>query len=188
MWRSNATERANSSGSSRACSSHTPMRWNGQVIWNAVGSVEDARLPAVPVLRVVGAVALSLALAWLVFMAVLAVWRPKGIDLAEAKRLVPDVVRLLRSLSADSSLPRGVRRRLVLLLAYLALPFDLVPDFIPVLGYADDVIVVGLVLRSIARRAGPAAVDRHWRGTPTGLALVHRLAGLDRPPTDALAG
>ena len=131
------------------------------------------------VVRVVVGLAVSLGLAWLVFVAVLALWRPRGIDLAEAKRLVPDVVRLLRSLASDRSVPRGVRRRLTLLLVYLALPLDVVPDFVPVLGYADDVIVVALVLRSVVRRAGPDSLDRHWRGTPTGLALVRRLVGLD---------
>jgi uncharacterized membrane protein YkvA (DUF1232 family) len=51
--------------------------------------------------------------------------------------------------------------RLWLLLAYLALPIDLVPDFIPMLGYADDAIVVAIVLRSVVRRAGADALTRH---------------------------
>lgn len=65
-----------------------------------------------------------------------------------------------------------------LLLAYLALPVDLVPDFIPVLGYADDAIVVVLVLRSVVRRAGPDAVARHWPGTAEGLAALRQVARL----------
>jgi uncharacterized membrane protein YkvA (DUF1232 family) len=84
----------------------------------------------------------------------------------------------VRDLAKDQSIPRGVRGRLLLLLAYLVSPLDLVPDFIPVLGYADDVIVVAVVLRSVIRRAGPAALDRHWRGTPQGLAVIRRLAGV----------
>jgi uncharacterized membrane protein YkvA (DUF1232 family) len=133
----------------------------------------------VTVLRVVVGLAVSLGLAWLVFLSVLALWRPRGVDLAEAKRLVPDIVRLARTLGSDRSVPRGVRRRLALLLVYLASPLDVVPDFFPVLGYADDLIVVALVLRSVVRRAGPDALVRHWRGSPTGLALVRRLVGLD---------
>ena len=130
------------------------------------------------VLRLLIGIALTLALTWAFFVVVLVLLKPKGIDLREAKRFVPDVVRLLRALAADPSLPRGVRRRLGLLVAYLALPFDLVPDFVPVLGYADDVIVVALVLRSVARVAGPRAVDDHWTGTSHGLAVVRTLAGL----------
>jgi uncharacterized membrane protein YkvA (DUF1232 family) len=63
-----------------------------------------------------------------------------------------------------------------LLLGYLALPVDLVPDFIPVIGYADDAVVVALALRSVVRRAGPEALERNWPGTPDGLAAVLRLA------------
>jgi uncharacterized membrane protein YkvA (DUF1232 family) len=63
----------------------------------------------------------------------------------------------------------------VLLLGYLALPFDLIPDFVPVLGYADDAIIVALVLRSATRSAGPDALAKHWPGTPEGLAALKRL-------------
>lgn len=93
----------------------------------------------------------------------------------EALRLLPDVVRLLRRLAADPTLPRGVRWRLWLTLAYLAMPLDLVPDVIPVVGYADDVVVVALALRSVVRSAGPDALHRHWPGTPQGLATITRL-------------
>ena len=93
-------------------------------------------------------------------------------------RLVPDVLRLLRRLAADPELPRGVRWRLWALLGYLLLPVDLVPDFVPVVGYADDAVVVALALRSVVRRAGPEAIDRHWSGTEQGLAAVKRLAGV----------
>lgn len=102
--------------------------------------------------------------------------------LREALRLLPDLIRLLRRLAADPQLPRGVRIRLGLLIAYLVSPVDLIPDFIPVIGYADDALVVALALRSVTRTAGPAAVTRHWPGTPDGLRTVRRLAGL--PPSD----
>ena len=75
-------------------------------------------------------------------------------------------------------MPRGARVRLWLLLAYLASPVDVVPDFLPVIGYADDAILVALVLRSVTRRAGDEALERHWPGTPEGLAAVRALAGL----------
>ena len=93
-------------------------------------------------------IAIGLALAYQVLLGALLVVRPKGNVLAEALRLLPDVLGLLRRLAGDHSVPRAVRVRLWLLLGYLANPIDLVPDFVPVLGYADDAIVVSLVLGS----------------------------------------
>lgn len=122
----------------------------------------------------------ALLLAWLALVAVLLTARPRGNLLHEALRVLPDVLRLIRRLAADETLPRGVRIRLGLLLVYLAIPIDLIPDFIPVLGYADDAIIVTAVLRSIVRRAGLDAIRAHWPGTDDGLAAVTRLTGLDR--------
>ncbi|MFC4562394.1 YkvA family protein [Nocardiopsis mangrovi] len=120
----------------------------------------------------------GLILLWLAALAALALARPRGNLLSEAVRLLPDLLRLVPRLARDPDLPRGVRVRLWLLVGYLALPLDLVPDFIPVLGYADDAIAVAVVLRSVVRAAGPRALERHWPGTPDGLAAVRRLAGL----------
>jgi uncharacterized membrane protein YkvA (DUF1232 family) len=100
------------------------------------------------------------------------------VSMREALRLLPDVLRLIRRLAADPTLPRGVHIRLILLIAYLASPIDLVPDFVPVIGYADDALIVALVLRSVVRSAGPHALDSHWPGTPEGLVVVRRLAGI----------
>jgi uncharacterized membrane protein YkvA (DUF1232 family) len=112
---------------------------------------------------------------------VVAFWlvKPDEYAIRDAMRLLPDVVRLIKRLAADPQTPRGVRLRLVLLLGYLALPIDLIPDFIPVLGYADDAIVVALVLRSAARRAGVDALTQHWPGTSEGLAALKRLCRLE---------
>ena len=106
---------------------------------------------------------------------------PETVAMKDALRLLPDLLRLLRRLLADKTLGAGVRIRLALLLAYLLSPIDLVPDFVPILGYADDVIIVALVLRSVIARAGENAVRRHWPGTPDGLQLILRLAGLGAP-------
>lgn len=127
-----------------------------------------------------GAIA-GLVLVYLLLLGLL--WRysrthPEAVTMREAMRLLPDVLRLVKRLAADRSLPRTIPYRLLALLGYLAMPFDLVPDFIPVLGYADDALVVALVLRSVVRRAGPDALDRHWPGTEQGLGLVKRLAGV----------
>jgi uncharacterized membrane protein YkvA (DUF1232 family) len=123
----------------------------------------------------------GLLLVWLALVACL--WRaargtPDHATLREALRLLPDLIRLLRRLAGDPSVPRGVRVRLALLLAYLLTPIDLIPDLIPVLGYADDAIIVAIALRSVTRHAGAAALDRHWPGTPAGLATLRQLAGL----------
>jgi uncharacterized membrane protein YkvA (DUF1232 family) len=120
----------------------------------------------------------GLLLCWLVLMAVLWATRPDDLRLRELLRLLPDVLRLVHRLAGDGTLPRGVRVRLWLLLGYLALPIDLVPDFVPVLGHADDAIVVALVLRSVVRHAGATAIDRHWPGTPEGLAALRRASRL----------
>ena len=106
---------------------------------------------------------------------------PETVTMKDALRLLPDLLRLIRRLLADRSVAVGVRVRLALLLVYLASPIDLVPDFIPVIGYADDVVIVALVLRSVVSRAGADAVRRHWPGTPEGLAVMLRLAGLGTP-------
>ncbi|MEU4447826.1 YkvA family protein [Actinosynnema sp. NPDC050801] len=112
---------------------------------------------------------------WLLLILALLVIRPRGAALSLAVRLLPDVLRLVARLSRDDRVPRSARVRLWLLLAYLALPFDLVPDFIPVLGYADDAIVAGWVLRSVIRASGPEVVAELWPGTPEGLVVLRRL-------------
>ncbi len=134
--------------------------------------------------RVVVGVVLGLVLVYAVLVGALWAYarrHPETVSLRDALRLLPDLLRLLRRLVADASLPRGVRVRVALLVAYLAVPFDLVPDVVPVIGYADDAVVVALVLRSVVNRSGVDALHRHWPGTPEGLAVVLRLAGLPAP-------
>ncbi|MCU1583311.1 MAG: hypothetical protein JWO01_2699 [Microbacteriaceae bacterium] len=127
-------------------------------------------------------IVVGMLLLWAVL--VLALWREyrrhsEAVKLRQLLRIAPDVVRLLRRLAADPTVPRGVRVWLVVLLAYLLSPIDLIPDFIPVLGYADDAIVIVVALRYATRRGGREAVTRNWPGTPEGLSTVLRLAGLD---------
>lgn len=127
-------------------------------------------------IAIVGGIVLIYAVL-LVLLALYARQHPETVGMKDALRLLPDLLVLLRRLTADRALPRGIRIRLVLLLLYLASPIDLVPDFLPVIGYADDAIVVALVLRSVIRKAGHAPLERHWPGTPVGLSLIRRLAG-----------
>ena len=126
--------------------------------------------------KVVGGIAAGLLVVWLGLIVALLV-AGRGFErpgVREILRLLPDLVRLLKRLTGDPTLPRGVRVRVWLLLVYLAIPVDLVPDFIPVVGYADDVVIVALVLRSVARKTGPQTLARHWPGSEAGLAAVLR--------------
>jgi len=123
-------------------------------------------------------VGIGLAASWLVLVIGLLLARPRGRLLSEAVRILPDVLRLLRRLAADPTMPRGVRIRLGLLLVYLASPIDLIPDFVPVLGYADDAIIATAVLRSVVRRAGLDAVRARWPGSDDGFAALRRLTGI----------
>lgn len=119
-----------------------------------------------------------LVVAWLAF--VLWVWliRPDNTSLSDATRLLPDTLRLIRRLSTDSALPRTTRWWVWALLIYLASPIDLVPDFIPVIGFADDAIITSFVLRHVIARSGPAKLAEHWPGSPEGLSTLTRILRL----------
>lgn len=94
---------------------------------------------------------------------------------------IPDCVVLVRRLLADERVPRRSKLLLAALIAYLAMPIDVVPDFIPVAGQLDDAIIVALVLRSALRTAGPDLLREHWPGPATSLAVLTRLAGPSNP-------
>jgi uncharacterized membrane protein YkvA (DUF1232 family) len=120
-------------------------------------------------------VGVGLLLAWLILVVALLIARPSGNVITESLRLMPDLLRLITRLAGDKTLPRSVRVRLGLLVAYLAFPLDLIPDVVPVLGYADDVIAVLWALRSVIRVAGEDPIRRHWPGTPTGCDALLRM-------------
>ena len=90
---------------------------------------------------------------------------------------IPDCIVLFRRLLGDSRMRRRDRAIVVALVGYLALPFDVVPDFIPVAGQLDDAVVVALALRAILRGGGPEIVEEHWPGPRSSLSFVLRLAG-----------
>jgi uncharacterized membrane protein YkvA (DUF1232 family) len=89
---------------------------------------------------------------------------------------VPDCVVLFSRLIRDKRLPRRFKFLVGALIPYLAMPFDLVPDFIPVAGQLDDAVIVAFVLRRVARK-NPELIREHWPGPPSSLALILRLAG-----------
>lgn len=127
--------------------------------------------------QVLGGVVATVVGLYVVLLVALVVLRPRGVAPADLLRVAADLTRLVHRLARDPALPRSVRWRVWLLLGYLAMPIDLVPDVLPVVGQLDDVVLAALVLRSVVRRAGPELVGRHWTGSPEGLALVRRLTG-----------
>jgi uncharacterized membrane protein YkvA (DUF1232 family) len=88
---------------------------------------------------------------------------------------VPDCVVLFRRLLGDDRVPRRNRLLLVALVGYLLMPFDLVPDFIPVAGQLEDAIIVAWVLRTVLRSGGPDLVREHWPGPAVSLNALMRL-------------
>ena len=100
----------------------------------------------------------------------------RRVDARALATIIPDCLMLLRALLRDPRVPRRRKLLLAALLAYLAMPIDLVPDFIPVAGQLDDAIVVALVLRAVLRSAGPELLCEHWRGPQRSLDVLLRLA------------
>ena len=129
-----------------------------------------------PIAIVVG----SLVAAWLVVVVVLALARPDRDTIRQTMRLLPDSLRLLRRLAADRAIPFRTRVLVWILIGYLVSPIDVIPDFVPVVGYADDVIIASLVLRHLVRQAGPEKLRGHWPGSPEGLAQLMRLLRIDQ--------
>jgi uncharacterized membrane protein YkvA (DUF1232 family) len=130
---------------------------------------------------VIGALAVAivvLAIGWLVLVGFLWLHRPSRELAGPALRLIPDLVRLVRDLLADRDTPWTVRFALGGLLAYLVLPIDLIPDFLPVIGAADDLIVAAIVLRWAGRRMGSDGLGSKWTGDPAGFEVLRRLLGI----------
>ena len=122
-------------------------------------------------------IALAILLALYALLVVALLLSGRRTDARAVARFVPDCLVLFKRLIADPAVPRRRKAMLVLLVAYLAMPFDLIPDFIPVIGVADDAVLVALALRGIVRGGGPDLVRRHWPGPEESLRVVLRLSG-----------
>ncbi len=118
----------------------------------------------------------ALLLSYASFVAILAAIGHKAQARAFA-RFVPDCAVLFGRLLKDPGVPRSRKLLLLALIGYLAMPVDLIPDFIPVAGQLDDAILVALVLRTVLRGASADLIRQHWPGPEDSLRSVLRLAG-----------
>jgi uncharacterized membrane protein YkvA (DUF1232 family) len=117
-------------------------------------------------------ISLAVAVAvWLLLVGALLAFGRKE-DARELLAFIPDCVILVRRLLGDPRVPRRAKAALIALLAYLVMPFDLVPDFIPVAGQLDDAILVAAALAYVVRVAGRDVVEDLWSGSERGLRAV----------------
>ena len=130
-------------------------------------------------------IAVVLACFYVAFIAILAVGARRW-DVRMLARLVPHCAVLFKRLLSDRRVSTRWKVISGFALVYLALPFDLVPDFIPILGQLDDAILVALVLRGLLRSAGPRLLREHWPGPPVLLAPLERFAGVAPAARDAV--
>jgi uncharacterized membrane protein YkvA (DUF1232 family) len=114
---------------------------------------------------------------WVASLVLFFVLRPKDVPVRELLAVIPDVLRLLRSLIRDGAVPADVRLVVIGLIAWILSPIDLIPEFIPVLGPLDDVVVAIVAMRYVRRRVGIADLEARWQGTPDGFALLTRVIG-----------
>jgi len=140
---------------------------HGDLAWHS------ARVDGTVVLGVLaGLIAL-----WLALLALLWVLRPRDVGARELIGVIPDVVRFLRTTITDPSVPIDARLVLAALVAWILSPVDLIPEFVPVLGPLDDVIVAVVAMRYVRWRLGIDGIRRRWPGSDEGFALLARVIG-----------
>jgi uncharacterized membrane protein YkvA (DUF1232 family) len=91
-------------------------------------------------------------------------------------RALPDLVRLITRLVSDPTLPRAAKIALGAAAVYLLSPLDLVPDFIPLVGYLDDLLLAAVVLDGVLNWVDRGLVLKYWPGSPTSLDTLARTA------------
>lgn len=123
------------------------------------------------------AIVLGLVILWALLLLLFFIFRPKDVPVREVVALIPDLLRLLRSIITDGKAPIDVRIVLVVLVLWIVSPIDLIPEFIPVLGPIDDIVVAIIALRYTRRRLGTDDLRGRWRGTEAGFALLSRVVG-----------
>ena len=125
----------------------------------------------------IAALAAGLVALWLLLLGVFWLLRPRDVPVREVVRVIPDVLRLLRALVTDGTVPLDVRIVLVGLIGWILSPVDLIPEFVPGLGPLDDVIVAIVALRYVRRRIGIEGIGARWPGSDDGLRLLVRVIG-----------
>lgn len=98
----------------------------------------------------------------------------------DAVLMLPNLVKLVGRLLKDPRVPRRSKVALGLAAAYVASPIDLVPEFIPVIGWADDVLFMLFAIDSLIERSGPEVVAEHWDGPGDLLAMIREVTGVVR--------
>ena len=136
------------------------------------------RMARVTVIQAIVGAFVVVAIGWLLLVAFVLLHRPSRDLAGPALRLIPDLVRLVRSLLADPGTPTNVRLALAGLLVYLLSPLDLIPDVVPVIGAVDDLIISVVVLRWVGRRVGLDDLRARWTGDPAGFEVLRRLLGI----------
>src|SRR5262249_15648716 len=101
-------------------------------------------------------------------------------DVKDLLLLLPRLARMIASLLADRAVPIAAKLALGAVALYLASPIDLIPDFIPFVGYLDDLVVAAIVLDGIENFVDRSVLLRYWPGSPASLdataAVARRLA------------
>ena len=98
----------------------------------------------------------------------------------DAVLMMPNIIKLVGRLIRDPRVPRRAKITLGLAAAYVMSPIDFIPEVIPVVGWADDVIIVMFAIDSLIERAGPSLVEEHWDGPGDLLSLVRDVVALSR--------
>jgi uncharacterized membrane protein YkvA (DUF1232 family) len=98
---------------------------------------------------------------------------PPGL-LRDLAAFIPDCVTTARRLRRDPRVPRSAKIAIAIAGLWVASPIDLIPEFVPVIGPLDDIVVVALALRYAARRVPREVLLEAWPGEPR---LLHRLIG-----------
>lgn len=122
----------------------------------------------------------SILLLWVATLIFLKILSHRGLDISlkEGMLLLPETIKLFWRLLRDRNTPRRARVGLLLVFLYLISPLDIVPDFIPGLGLADEILVLALGMRFVVKHAGVEALDTHWTGTASGLIALKSMAGV----------